>query len=76
MIRQGFGEWTKAAVVAEGCIMGYGALNDVGALLQDGVCNAADLGCIKRDSGTMNIQLASSGGEQMGVHFLAISPKD
>src|SRR5882672_12957237 len=53
-IRQGFGEWMKAAVVAEGWTVGYGALNDVGAWPRDGVCNVADLGCIKQDSGTMN----------------------
>src|SRR5882672_3621164 len=61
-IGRGFGEWTKVGVVTAGWIMGYGALNDTGASLRDGVCNAADLGCIRRDSGAMNAQLASSSG--------------
>src|SRR5882672_818816 len=62
MIGRGFGEWTKAGVVTVGGIVGYGALNDTGASLQDGVRNAADLGCIRRDSGAMNARLASSSG--------------
>src|SRR5882672_1132011 len=61
-IGRGFGEWTKAGIVTEGWIVGYGALNDTGASLRDGVCSVADLGCIKRDSGAMNTRLASSGG--------------
>src|SRR5467141_3757752 len=37
VIRRGFREWTKAAAVAEGWTMGYGALNDAGASPQDSV---------------------------------------
>jgi len=61
-IGRGFGEWTKGVVVIVGWIVGYGALNDAGAPLRDGVRNAADLGCIRRDSGAMNARLASSSG--------------
>src|SRR5882672_3916837 len=61
-IGRGFGEWTKVVVVTVGWIVGYGALNDAGGSLRDGVCNAADLGCIRRDSGAMNTWLASSSG--------------
>src|SRR5882672_3053293 len=69
-IGRGFGEWTKAGVVTAGWIVGYGALNDTGASLQDGVRNAADLGCIKRDSGAINAWLASSGGGAGGCSLL------
>src|SRR5882672_1727994 len=69
VIRRGFGEWTKAGVVMVGWIVGYGALNDAGASLQDGVCNAADLGCIRPDSGAINVWLASSGGGAGGYSF-------
>src|SRR5882672_11430110 len=61
-IGRGFGEWTKAGIVRAGWIVGYGALNDTGASPRDGVRNAADLGCIRRDSGAMNAWLASSSG--------------
>src|SRR5882672_11493547 len=59
----------KAGVVTAGWIVGYGALNDTGASLRDRVCNVADLGCIKRDSGAMNTWLASSSGGAGGCSF-------
>ena len=65
-IGHGFREWMKAAAVTEGWTMGYGALNNAGASPQDGVRSAANLGCIRRDSGAMNVQLASSGGVAVG----------
>jgi len=49
-------------MVTAGWIVGYGALNDTGASLRDGVRNAADLGCIKCDSGAINARLFASGG--------------
>jgi len=51
--------------------MEYGALNDVGGAFPcDRVCNAANLGAIKRDSGAMNCMASLfKVGEQMGARF-------
>src|SRR5882672_5827018 len=69
-IGRGFREWMKAVVVTVGWIVGYGALNDAGASLRDGVRSAANLGCIRRDSSAMNARLASSSGGAGGWSLL------
>jgi len=69
---RGFGEWKKAGVVMAGWIVGYGATERCRGLTPRWSTQCGHLGCIKRDSGAINIRLASSGGEQVGIHFLAI----